>query len=360
MSGSCRLHREQYLGAAALILALLLSACAPSPLQPHRLTDRPTRQATDDSLTQPVLGHSPFDVRTLQETVTWYNQYHIFAPDDLLGLKRLAEVCTALEKGRVDNESCRKAALRVSDSTFYAAGNSETLDLKLETSPAEVLREALEARTDDRRIAAELLGVPVQNVELGSNLVGNGGIRTQGTRVPFESSDQGPEYGLLPGWSPHTWANREPFERALFTWGVDDFALWEQGTALEIAGLWTQSDESRESARHGLYSDEILFESGSVYMFSFYYRTTGVRQEGESSSVRVKDVVPSEYHLSPTLGQWRHVVLLARSSKNGAVQSRLLLRSWVSGDVQFGQVVVKKVFVEGGNILHSEVLAATK
>jgi hypothetical protein len=360
VSGSCHLHREQYLGAAALILVLLLSACAPPPPQPNRLTDRPTRQATDDSLTQPVLCHSLFDVRSLQEAATWYNQYHTFAPDDLLGLKRLIEVCTALEESGVDDESCRKAALRVSDSTFYAVGNSETLDLKLETSPAEVLREALEARTDDRRIVAELLGVPVQNVELGPNLAGNEEIRTQGSRVPFESSDQESGCGLLPGWSPHTWANREPFERALFACGVGDFALLDQGTALEIEGLWIQSDERRESARHGLYSDEILFESGSVYMFSFYYRTTGVRQEEESSSVRVKDVLPSEYHLSPTLGQWRHVVLVVRSSKDGAVQSRLLLRSWMSGDVQFGQVVVKKAFVEGENVLHSEVLAATK
>jgi hypothetical protein len=34
-------------------------------------------------------------------------------------------------------------------------------------SPAAVLREELSRRTDDRRIVAELLGVPVEDVELG-------------------------------------------------------------------------------------------------------------------------------------------------------------------------------------------------
>jgi len=37
--------------------------------------------------------------------------------------------------------------------------------LKLETSPAAALREELEARTDDRRIVAELMGMPVEKAD---------------------------------------------------------------------------------------------------------------------------------------------------------------------------------------------------
>lgn len=40
---------------------------------------------------------------------------------------------------------------------------------KIRNSRAAVLREELEARTDDRRIVAELLSVPVEAVELRSN-----------------------------------------------------------------------------------------------------------------------------------------------------------------------------------------------
>ena len=360
MSGIRHSHRRQDLGTVALILSLLLAACAASVPQLDQSADQPDRQVTGDSPAQPVPGNPLFDGHDLKKAAVWYGKYHTFAPDDLLGLKRLAEVCTVLEESGVDDESCRKWALQVSDSMSQPAGKPETPDLETDSSPAQVIRAVLEARTDDRRVVAELVGVSVQSVELGPNLVGDQGILMQDTPLPLGSSDQGSGYGLLPGWSPHTWANREPFERALFACGVDDFALLKRGDALEIEGLWIQSDERRESARHGLYSDEILFESDAVYMFSFDYRTTGVKQGSESSSVRVKEVLSSEFSLPRTFGQWRHVVLLVRNGQDSAVRSRLLLRSWMSGDVQFGQVMVKKVFIEDGNGLHSRVLAAIK
>ena len=49
----------------------------------------------------------------LEEAAGWYGKYHEMAPDDLLGLKRLAEVCTALEEAGVEDASCREAAARV-------------------------------------------------------------------------------------------------------------------------------------------------------------------------------------------------------------------------------------------------------
>jgi len=56
----------------------------------------------------------------LQEAAAWYNRYHALSPDDLLGLKKLAEVCTALEDpstglragAGVGDGSCRQAAER--------------------------------------------------------------------------------------------------------------------------------------------------------------------------------------------------------------------------------------------------------
>jgi len=48
----------------------------------------------------------------LQQAAYYYARYHALAPNDLLGLKRLAGVCTALEAG-VDDESCQEAAEHV-------------------------------------------------------------------------------------------------------------------------------------------------------------------------------------------------------------------------------------------------------
>lgn len=89
----------------------------------------------------------------------YYNRYHALAPDDLLGpstgsgqsLKKLAEVCTVLEGAGVEDENCLGTA---------------------------TLREELGAKTDDRRIVAEMLDVPAEDVELGPNLVENGGVRS--------------------------------------------------------------------------------------------------------------------------------------------------------------------------------------
>ena len=87
----------------SFILLLLLSAC--------------TAQSADEAVA-PEPGDLQLD--HLQEAAIWYNRYHELAPDDLLGLKRLAEVCTALEDpstglragAGVGDESCRQAAER--------------------------------------------------------------------------------------------------------------------------------------------------------------------------------------------------------------------------------------------------------
>jgi hypothetical protein len=70
-------------------------------------------------------------------------------------------------------------------------------------SPAALLREELARRTDDLRIVAELLGVPVEDVKLGPNLIENGG------------------FGAWKGGKPKGWAwspmfSRSPFNQALF------------------------------------------------------------------------------------------------------------------------------------------------
>jgi len=58
------------------------------------------------------LVHLPTcQLANLQQAAYYYNRYHELAPDDLLSLKRLAEVCTALEQAGVEDEGCCQAVL---------------------------------------------------------------------------------------------------------------------------------------------------------------------------------------------------------------------------------------------------------
>ena len=119
----------------SLVLIIHLSACA-TPTQP---TSPPTAAPT----TQSPAGPPPVDLQLahLQQAAYNYARYHALAPDDLLGLKHLAGVCAALEQAGVEDP--------IRHSPFAICN----------------LHEELEARTDDRRIVAELPGVPVEKAD---------------------------------------------------------------------------------------------------------------------------------------------------------------------------------------------------
>jgi UDP-N-acetylenolpyruvoylglucosamine reductase len=81
-------------------------------------------------------------------------RYDVLAPDDLLGLKKLAEVCTALEEAGVEDEACWKAAMR--EKGRWKGENGGCI-FQFPTSnfhPAAVLREELARCTGDLRIVA--------------------------------------------------------------------------------------------------------------------------------------------------------------------------------------------------------------
>jgi tetratricopeptide (TPR) repeat protein len=49
----------------------------------------------------------------LRAAARWYGQYHEVVPDDLLGLKRLVEVCGALDEAGLEDEDCMAAGEKV-------------------------------------------------------------------------------------------------------------------------------------------------------------------------------------------------------------------------------------------------------
>jgi hypothetical protein len=101
------------------------------------------------------------------------------------------------------------------------------------------------ARTDDRRIVAELLNVPVESVELGPNLAEKGG---------FEEWEGGrPEWWI---WS--AMFSAEPFSEAAFTGGPDGLLPFEGHHSARVEGFWVQPIEGKSPARAGFWQwDEV-------------------------------------------------------------------------------------------------------
>jgi len=100
-------------GLAVFLVAL---ACLPACAALSRPARLPGSDLASPSRNAPVshsssLG-SPSAVHDLQEAAYYYSRYYALAFRDLVGLKRLAEVCAALEEAGVEDEGCREAAER--------------------------------------------------------------------------------------------------------------------------------------------------------------------------------------------------------------------------------------------------------
>lgn len=258
---------------------------------------------------------------SLSEAARWYAQYHSLAPDDLLGLKRLVEVCTTLGEAGVEDPSCRETV---------------------------TLRQELDARTNDRRIVAEMLGVPVEDVELGPNLVENGG---------FEEWVEGrPEWWV---WSDMF--NHEPFNTAVFVGGADELLPFEGQRAARVDGFWVQQREGKSAARAGFWQfDEIVgglrsipLTANTPYVLSFQYRTSRVpngRVTVWVSSTDEPDVFwpGGDHGLVGTNGMWYHFVAAGWNRSNAEAAIRPLLRLYAPGCAELDDVQVRPIGLPEG------------
>jgi tetratricopeptide (TPR) repeat protein len=244
----------------------------------------------------------------LAEAADWYARYRALAPDDLLGLERLVEVHEVL--GAPDTTA---------------------------------LREQLRDRSDDRRIAAQLLGVPADAVQLGENLVRNG---------DFESWLSGrPEW-----WSVSNMATGDPWNEGLFIGGREELDA-PGGSALRIQGMWLRQEPDKEPGRWGYwYFDErsrriatLPLEPDGVYLISFDYRSDA--EEGQGAAVYVSDreevLWRGDRRLPKTGYAWRHFVAVAANRSGAEATMRLLLRHWGSGVMAFDRVRVSRLELPG-------------
>jgi hypothetical protein len=273
--------------------------------------------------------------RNLAEAAAWYGRYHEVAPDDLLGLKRLVGVCETLEELNLEDQSCRAVAERERTAGEEIGGQKE--GRRGETSggraPAAVLGEALTEHTDDRRIVAELLGVRMEDVELGPNLVKNGGFEVWAGKSPRQ-------------W---TWAgqfSQEIRSSAVFVGGSERLSFWEGQAAARLDGLWVQDQKGKEPARAGFWwHDTIDLTARGPYVISFEYRTRGSTDEGMAVWLTGSDdVLWSHNHRVPaTDGSWHRFVAVGWNDSRGEGAIRPLLRSYVTGTATFDNMQVRAV-----------------
>ena len=331
-------RRDQNRVAATLTLALLLSACAAPVLRPDQpagqLADQSTRHVVDQTANalngEPAPGRVSSAVCNLQESAAWYNQYHALVPDDLLGLKRLTGVCTALEEAGLEDENCRQAALRVSGALSQV--EPETWHLQSETSPAVVLQEGLRPHIDDRCIVAELLGIPLETVELGPNLVDNGGFEEWHRATPVR-------------WRWLNMMNREPWSSGLAVGGRDSLSTCEGESATRVEGLWVQNDGAEPArAGYGYRESQVNLEPGHFYIVTLLYRTRSSKgQAGIWFSQDSRAIFAGERLLPATDGVWRGYVVLGRSSDPAVLPIWPLLRNWGEGTVWFDEQRVREI-----------------
>jgi tetratricopeptide (TPR) repeat protein len=253
-------------------------------------------------------------IKRLSKAARFYAQYHALTSDDLLGLKRLTETCTVLSKAGVEDEYCGE---------FVS------------------WQEELESKTNIHRIVADLLDLSMEDIDLGPNLVGNGG---------FEMWKEGKPKGWI--WSGMF--SREPFNDALFVGGCESaFALSGECSANTL-GFWRGIDLEKSPARAGYWywdsedvskKDPIELTVQTPYVIGFYYRTERVTEESRVASVWLSetDTLWSHDHYLPgTSGAWRRFVAVGWIETKNAMASPLL-RSFTSGYVQFDNVQLREI-----------------
>jgi len=261
-------------------------------------------------------NYQSYRVKTfLREAVHWFETYRQMRPNDLLVLKRLGEAYQALGEVR----------------------------------KAQEIKEKLRLRTDDQAIVAELLGIPVNGVNVGENLLQN-----QGFEIRQDLEEQKPEDGKP---APDSWewrymANWGPYDSALLTGGVDDLEHYDGQRALRLNGFWVKGKPGLHKARAGYrYVGGVLeLKSDTPYVLSLYYRTKYIG--GETPTVWASNSreigFVRDQRLPNTDGDWRKVAVVGWTGNidNAREEIALLLRIWGMGEIEFDEVSLREISLE--------------
>lgn len=264
----------------------------------------------------------------LQQSINWYMQYYQRHPEDLLVIYHLQKTCTQFDSSSI-----------TSIDPFGPEDGRCFRDIAM-------LQESLASRTDNKRIAATLLQLPIEAVSLGPDLVNNGDFEIWG-------GDN------FVGWIWSDMFNRAPFNAANFIGGQDDLTLLRGNHYARIEGLWVQFDGAKSRARAGFWQRrnpkdsqrEIVLSPDRPYLVSLYYRASNLSDDA-IATIWVSDnpavLWANDYRLPSTDGDWRHFAAIGWNRTGGEVKIEPLVRLFGAGQVEYDALQIMPVtFGEG-------------
>jgi tetratricopeptide (TPR) repeat protein len=251
----------------------------------------------------------------LEDAANWLRQYLESAPADILGLTTLTEVCTALERFENTDPNCVMAAHVIRNQKTAKGTSGQKTESTVSDSPASILKDELETRTNDRTWAAELLGVLPEQIELGPNLIN-------------EAKD---DYWR---WVPRVGGE---FSRGLFINGTDGLEI---SMTHRIDVPWTTEQEGLFQTRADLRSPELSLSSQhrGVGILSFWYKALGRSRVRAASMV---DTEPMTWQLPGTYGQWHRAAILIPVKDSSSIA--FSLRITQNGSTQFHNVTFREL-----------------
>lgn len=237
-------------------------------------------------------------------TTIWYHHCYESVFDDVIDFKQLSEDCAVLD-----------------------------------SSESDLLREQVAALTDDRHIVAALLQLPVAGIDMGPNLVKNGGFEVL-------------EKGIVTDWEWSDMFGRPPFNEANFIGEIDTLLPSEGTQNVRINGFWVQQEEGKSRARAGFWQrapmgqQAIILDPDALYLVSFDYRTINLSTDAVAT-IWVSDdprvLWLSDRSLPPTNGLWRHFLAIGWNCSGQRASIAPLVRLFGVGQVEFDAARVQLV-----------------
>jgi tetratricopeptide (TPR) repeat protein len=238
----------------------------------------------------------------LREAYGWYESYHQLAPDDVVGLARLAGVAD-----------------------------------KIGYPQAKELHQRYDEVTDDRLIVARLLGAQAEDVDLGPNLVEDGAFSVWNDRGPV-------------GWVWSNMATGQPWNEGAFAGGRDVLTGFEEG-GVRVDGIWLRQDETKEPGRAGWWRPVSLtfVEPDQLYLISLSYRTDGV-PDGKATIWSTSQPYVwwrGDKNLPETDGAWHRFLAVGCLDVDQDFSIEPIIRLFSTGTLQFDDLRVRTVSIGG-------------
>lgn len=230
----------------------------------------------------------------LEKAARWYEQYHQLAPNDLLGLRKLAEIYETLHK-------------------------PEVVTLWTE----------FEASADDRRLVAGALHIGLDEFELSDNLL---------KAMKFQDGQLIPDEG----WQWGSWLGSTG-DDALFFSDQD----WQGDKSIaRIINLWYRPLAEDIGWPYVEYDYDFWFEANTYYVLSFFYQARNFQEDrafvGMFEYVGQPRFSFAYSYLPDTGGTWQKKIFVGPSYE-APIAVRLMLRNSGTGDMLFDQIELRQV-----------------